>query len=168
MNKDPRCVLAGCCSHVFAQFRIYSAMDIVQVILESVLLRREKTTRDKDGNFIVHLPPKTVTIQYLDLSAEESKIYGILYKNIKADYDSLNNRGLVVKNVTSILAQIMTCVVSTLMRISQSDVPLLIDSVEQPAIPVSLNDILKVQRNVFPRPRLRESRSSLPCTLNQY
>jgi DNA repair protein RAD5 len=111
MNKDPGYVLAGNRSHVLAYFA-YSAMEVVQVILESVLLRREKTTRDKDGNLIVHLPPKAVTIQYLNLSPEESKIYGSLYKNIKADYDSLNNRGLVVKNMTSILARIMTCVAS--------------------------------------------------------
>ena len=37
------------------------AIEVVQVILESVLLRREKTMRDKDGKMIVELPPKEVS-----------------------------------------------------------------------------------------------------------
>ena len=36
------------------------AIEIVQVILESVLLRREKTMKDRDGNMIVVLPDKEV------------------------------------------------------------------------------------------------------------
>jgi hypothetical protein len=36
------------------------ALEIVQVILESILLRREKTMRDTDGRRIVDLPPKEV------------------------------------------------------------------------------------------------------------
>jgi DNA repair protein RAD5 len=36
------------------------AIDVVQVILESVLLRRQKNMRDKDGNPIVQLPLKEV------------------------------------------------------------------------------------------------------------
>jgi DNA repair protein RAD5 len=36
------------------------AIEIVQVILESVLLRREKNMRDSDGNRIVELPAKEV------------------------------------------------------------------------------------------------------------
>lgn len=40
------------------------AIEIVQVILESVLLRREKDMKDKDGKPIVNLPPKTVSASY--------------------------------------------------------------------------------------------------------
>jgi len=36
------------------------AIEIVQVILESILLRREKNMRDTDGNRIVELPSKEV------------------------------------------------------------------------------------------------------------
>ena len=38
------------------------AIEVVQVILESVLLRREKTMRDADGKRIVELPAKEVCI----------------------------------------------------------------------------------------------------------
>lgn len=37
------------------------AIEIVQIILESVLLRREKNMRDIDGNRIVELPSKEVS-----------------------------------------------------------------------------------------------------------
>ena len=37
------------------------AIEAVQIILESVLLRREKNMRDSDGRRIVELPPKEVT-----------------------------------------------------------------------------------------------------------
>lgn len=37
------------------------ALNVVQYILESCLLRREKTMRDRDGKLIVDLPPKTVS-----------------------------------------------------------------------------------------------------------
>lgn len=36
------------------------AIEIVQVILESILLRREKNMRDSDGKKIVDLPAKEV------------------------------------------------------------------------------------------------------------
>ena len=39
------------------------AIEVVQVILETVLLRREKTMRDRDGKRIVDLPPKEVRIR---------------------------------------------------------------------------------------------------------
>ena len=39
------------------------AIEAVQIILESVLLRREKNMRDSDGRRIVELPPKEVTLR---------------------------------------------------------------------------------------------------------
>jgi DNA repair protein RAD5 len=38
------------------------AIAVVQVILESALLRRQKNMRDKDGKPIVQLPPKEVRL----------------------------------------------------------------------------------------------------------
>ena len=40
------------------------AIEIVQVILESILLRREKNMKDKDGKPIVTLPPKTASFLF--------------------------------------------------------------------------------------------------------
>jgi hypothetical protein len=47
LNRDPR------------------AIEIIQVILENVLLRREKSMKDVDGNHIVELPPKVVSSLYM-------------------------------------------------------------------------------------------------------
>lgn len=80
----------------------------MQVILETILLRREKNTKDRDGNPIVQLPPKTTKIEYLDLTPDEFRLYDAIFKNVKKDYESLNDRGLVTKNITSMLARIMT------------------------------------------------------------
>lgn len=38
------------------------ALNVVQYILETCLLRREKNMRDRDGKLIVDLPEKTVGI----------------------------------------------------------------------------------------------------------
>ena len=40
------------------------AVEVVQIILESVLLRREKDMLDSDGKRIVQLPPKEVFSTY--------------------------------------------------------------------------------------------------------
>ncbi|KAH7915692.1 SNF2 family N-terminal domain-containing protein, partial [Hygrophoropsis aurantiaca] len=83
------------------------AIEIVQVILESVLLRREKNMRDTNGKRIVELPAKEVSVETLQFSPEERKIYDSIYHDAKRDFDSLNAKGLVGKNYTHILAMLM-------------------------------------------------------------
>ncbi|KAH8119981.1 SNF2 family N-terminal domain-containing protein [Phellopilus nigrolimitatus] len=83
------------------------AVEVVQVILESVLLRREKTMRDRDGNMIVQLPSKQITHEYLEFSPLERRIYDDLFSNAKLDFDKLNAKGLVGKKYTHILAMLM-------------------------------------------------------------
>ncbi|KDQ12067.1 hypothetical protein BOTBODRAFT_57119 [Botryobasidium botryosum FD-172 SS1] len=89
LNRDPR------------------AIDVVQVILESTLLRREKTMKDRDGNPVVTLPPKETVIEYLEFSPIERKIYDLIYKDAKRNFDSLNERGLLASSMTSMLVTIM-------------------------------------------------------------
>ncbi|KAJ3556710.1 hypothetical protein NM688_g1873 [Phlebia brevispora] len=83
------------------------AIEVVQVILESVLLRREKNMRDADGKMIVELPPKEVTIENLEFSPLERKIYDSLYIDAKKKFQTLSAKGIVNKNYTSILALLM-------------------------------------------------------------
>ncbi|KAF8557658.1 hypothetical protein OG21DRAFT_1482121 [Imleria badia] len=83
------------------------AIEIVQVILESILLRREKNMRDNDGKRIVELPPKEDTIETLQFSRAEQKIYDSIYDTAKRSFDQLNAKGLVGKNYTHILAMLM-------------------------------------------------------------
>ena len=63
--------------------------------------------RDSDGKRIVELPPKEVVVENLEFSPLERKIYDSLYKNAKRNFDRLNERGLVSKNYTHILAMLM-------------------------------------------------------------
>ncbi|KAH8102375.1 SNF2 family N-terminal domain-containing protein [Cristinia sonorae] len=83
------------------------AIEVVQVILEAVLLRREKTMRDRDGKRIVELPPKEISIESLEFTPLERKLYDSLYSDAKRSFDRLSEKGLVSKNYTSILAMLM-------------------------------------------------------------
>jgi DNA repair protein RAD5 len=83
------------------------AIEVVQVILESVLLRREKNMRDNCGKRIVELPAKEVTVDTLLFTPAEQKIYDSIYNAAKRNFDQLNAKGLVGKNYTHILAMIM-------------------------------------------------------------
>jgi DNA repair protein RAD5 len=79
----------------------------VQVILESILLRREKTMRDSDGRRIVDLPTKHVTVEKLIFSDAEQRFYEMVYVPAKKKFQQLNAKGLLGKNYTNILAMLM-------------------------------------------------------------
>lgn len=50
-----------------------SAIDVVQYILQSCLLRREKDMRDRDGQLIVELPEKKVGFSQNDQPSFERR-----------------------------------------------------------------------------------------------
>ncbi|MBW0503487.1 hypothetical protein O181_043202 [Austropuccinia psidii MF-1] len=83
------------------------ALTVVQIILESILLRREKKMKDFEGNAIVSLPPKQVSIDYLELNQKEQMIYDMVYRNAKSEFMEYLGKGTVLKNVTAILAILM-------------------------------------------------------------
>ncbi|TFK56768.1 hypothetical protein OE88DRAFT_1650222, partial [Heliocybe sulcata] len=83
------------------------AIEVVQVIMESILLRREKNMLDTDGKRIVDLLPKQVTIDKLEFTAAERKIYDSVYTSAKRNFEDLKARGLLSKNYTHILAMLM-------------------------------------------------------------
>ncbi|KAG8950664.1 DNA helicase rad5 [Tulasnella sp. 424] len=89
LNHDPKC------------------LDVVQIVLESILLRREKTMKDRDGRSIVSLPPKEVKTETLEFSSAERKIYDSIYADAKHAYDAFNAGGAVGKNMSNILAMLM-------------------------------------------------------------
>lgn len=130
-----------------------SAIEVTQSILETVLLRREKTTKDCDGKPIVQLPSKTTNIEYLDLTSDESKLYDAIFKNVKRDYESFNSSGLINKNITSMLARIMTCATGVpFQKGSCINSSFFLVYVEQHAIPrlsVTLNWLGKLRRSTI-------------------
>ncbi|GMK59160.1 hypothetical protein CspeluHIS016_0701750 [Cutaneotrichosporon spelunceum] len=83
------------------------AINVVQFILESCLLRREKDMRDKDGRLVVDLPPKTVDVQVLDFSRTEREIYKQLENRARKRFIELDADGKAMSHYTSILAMLM-------------------------------------------------------------
>ncbi|QRV83192.1 hypothetical protein RhiJN_11208 [Ceratobasidium sp. AG-Ba] len=81
LNRDPR------------------AIQVIQVILENVLLRREKTMRDIDGNQIVELPPKIMTIEELTFSPAERRAYNEIYSSAKKEFGEMDGVGTVTMNI---------------------------------------------------------------------
>ncbi|KAL1413610.1 DNA helicase rad5 [Vanrija albida] len=83
------------------------ALNVVQYILESCLLRREKNMRDKDGKLVVDLPSKTIDVQVLNFSRSERQIYKRLEDRAKRRFIELDADGRAMSNYTSILAMLM-------------------------------------------------------------
>ncbi|KAA1097667.1 hypothetical protein PGT21_016583 [Puccinia graminis f. sp. tritici] len=80
------------------------ALVVVQTIIESVLLRREKKMKDLNGEPIVSLPPKHIDLAYLELNRKERIIYDMVYNNAKSEYMEYLGQGTVMSHVTAILA----------------------------------------------------------------
>ncbi|QRW24790.1 hypothetical protein RhiXN_11702 [Rhizoctonia solani] len=89
LNRDPR------------------AIEIIQVILENVLLRREKNMKDVDGNHIVELPPKVMSIEELTFSPAERRTYEEIYIDAKKDFGDMDQSGTITKGFAHMFAQIM-------------------------------------------------------------
>lgn len=83
------------------------ALDIVQAILSSILLRREKSTRDRNGRPIVDLPEKTLDTQHLRFSETEREIYLSVYERARMRYKRLAAQGLVGRNFSLIFSVLM-------------------------------------------------------------
>ena len=83
------------------------ALDVVAVVLESVLLRREKHMKDKYGRPIVQLPPKQIEVVHLDFSEKEREIYNNVYSRAKTQYDRLLAQGQIGRNFSIILSVIL-------------------------------------------------------------
>lgn len=83
------------------------ALEIVQVVLESILLRREKKMKDKDGKPIVSLPSKSILIKHLEFSDIERKIYDLCFDRAWIQYQRMRDDGSVTKNLSVIFSVLM-------------------------------------------------------------
>lgn len=73
------------------------AIEVIQVVLESILLRREKKMKDKNGKPIVSLPDKHIDIRYLQFAKEERDIYDAIYKHAKSRFLAYEGEGTVLQ-----------------------------------------------------------------------
>jgi DNA repair protein RAD5 len=83
------------------------ALEIVQVVLESILIRREKKMKDKDGKPIVDLPPKTTHMVHLPLTPLERQIYESVYDRAHMQYQTLTAAGTISRNFTFMFSVLM-------------------------------------------------------------
>lgn len=83
------------------------AMDVVQAIFASLVLRREKNSRAIDGRPIVELPEKVVETQHLRFSEAEREIYDSVYARARSRYLSLVHSGQVSRNFSLIFSVLM-------------------------------------------------------------
>nr|XP_010918825.1 DNA repair protein RAD5B [Elaeis guineensis] len=76
---------------------------LVKSILRSLMLRRAKDTKDKDGRPILVLPPANIQIVECEQSEAERDFYDALFKKSKVRFDQFVAQGKVLHNYASIL-----------------------------------------------------------------
>jgi DNA repair protein RAD5 len=83
------------------------ALDVVQTVLEPIVLRRTKDMKTPDGEALVPLPPKTVTIEQVKLSDPEREVYELIFARAKRAFSANMEAGTLMKSYTTIFAQIL-------------------------------------------------------------
>uniref|UniRef100_A0A383WDF9 Uncharacterized protein n=1 Tax=Tetradesmus obliquus TaxID=3088 RepID=A0A383WDF9_TETOB len=83
------------------------ALLTLKVLMGSLALRRTKDSPGPDGQPLVALPPKTVTVVRLELGAEDALNYSRLESETKSLVAHHLSRGTLVENYTNVLTIIM-------------------------------------------------------------
>lgn len=83
------------------------AFNVVQTVLEPLVLRRTKTMKTPEGEALVPLPPRTITIEEVELSQQEREIYDYIYTRAKRTFNDNVEAGTLLKSFTTIFAQIL-------------------------------------------------------------
>ncbi|KNE69868.1 hypothetical protein AMAG_14715 [Allomyces macrogynus ATCC 38327] len=84
-----------------------AALEAVQNLMSQIMIRRTKTTVI-NGEPILTLPTKDVSVQYLDMSEHERDVYDALETHTKTKFSHFVRAGTVLSNYTHILALIMS------------------------------------------------------------
>ncbi|OQD72359.1 hypothetical protein PENPOL_c001G10442 [Penicillium polonicum] len=83
------------------------ALNVVQSVLEPLVLRRTKSMKTPEGEPLVPLPKKTVTIEEVELSKQEREIYDCIYTRAKRTYNDNVVAGTLLQSYSTIFAQIL-------------------------------------------------------------
>ncbi|CAI9105535.1 OLC1v1004474C1 [Oldenlandia corymbosa var. corymbosa] len=78
-------------------------LKLVQSILKPIMLRRTKSSTDKEGRPIIVLPPADIQVMYCELTEAERDFYDALFKRSKVKFDQFVEQGRVLHNYASIL-----------------------------------------------------------------
>ncbi|PYI08983.1 hypothetical protein BO78DRAFT_55190 [Aspergillus sclerotiicarbonarius CBS 121057] len=83
------------------------ALNVVQTVLEPLVLRRTKTMKTPEGEPLVPLPRRTITIEEVELPDQEREIYDLIYTRAKQTFNNNVEAGTLLKSYSSIFAQIL-------------------------------------------------------------
>ena len=83
------------------------ALDVVQTVLEPLVLRRTKDMKTPDGEALVPLPPKVIDVERIVLSQDERDVYDHIFLRAKSVFTQNAESGMLLKNYTTIFAQIL-------------------------------------------------------------
>ncbi|XP_031283471.1 DNA repair protein RAD5A isoform X2 [Pistacia vera] len=78
-------------------------LKLVQSILKPIMLRRTKSSTDREGRPILVLPPADIQVIYCELTDVEKDFYEALFKRSKVKFDKFVEQGRVLHNYASIL-----------------------------------------------------------------
>ena len=91
----------------FEQKEIARAINVVQTVLEPLVLRRTKDMKTPEGEALVPLPPRTITIEEIELSKAEREVYDFVFMRAKRAFNASLEAGTLLKSYTTIFAQIL-------------------------------------------------------------
>lgn len=83
------------------------ALNVVQTVLEPLVLRRTKMMKTPDGEPLVPLPRRSITIEEVELTDQEREIYDHIYTRAKREFTDNVNAGTLLKSFTTLFAQIL-------------------------------------------------------------
>lgn len=83
------------------------ALNVVQTVLEPLVLRRTKMMKTPEGEPLVPLPRRTVTIEEVELSDQEREIYDYIFTRAKRAFNDNIEAGTLLKSFSTIFAQIL-------------------------------------------------------------
>ncbi|PYH93698.1 DNA repair protein RAD5 [Aspergillus ellipticus CBS 707.79] len=83
------------------------ALNVVQTVLEPLVLRRTKTMKTPEGEPLVPLPRRNITIEEVELPEQEREIYDLIYTRAKQTFNHNVEAGTLLKSYSTIFAQIL-------------------------------------------------------------
>lgn len=83
------------------------ALDVVQTVLEPLVLRRTKDMKTPEGEALVPLPTRTITIDRVQLSQAERDVYDHIFLRTKRTFNQNVEAGTLLKSYATIFAQIL-------------------------------------------------------------
>ena len=79
----------------------------LQVLIDSVCLRRTKTDKKPDGSLLVELPKKTIIYREVDLGEDERKTYDCFLQKFREIVERYQRKGILLKNYAHVFAMMI-------------------------------------------------------------